>query len=143
MSSAIILPVVLCGCETWSLTLREEPRLEVFENRILRGILKLVSSAIILPVVLYGCEIWSLTLREELRLRLFENRILNVGPKELIMGSGKGFILSNFIVLYYSAGKVRIIKSTRLRWVCHVARMEEVRSVFKISRGNPIKKGPL
>jgi hypothetical protein len=33
----IILPV-LCGCETWSLTLREERRLRVFENRVLRGI---------------------------------------------------------------------------------------------------------
>ena len=32
----IILPVVLYGCETWSLTLREEPRLRVFENRIPR-----------------------------------------------------------------------------------------------------------
>ena len=31
----IILPVVLYGCETWSLTLREECRLRVFENRIL------------------------------------------------------------------------------------------------------------
>ena len=35
----IILPVVLYGCETWSLTLREECRLKVFENRILRRIL--------------------------------------------------------------------------------------------------------
>ena len=34
----IILPVVLYGCETWSLTLREEHRLRVFENRALRGI---------------------------------------------------------------------------------------------------------
>jgi hypothetical protein len=33
----IILPVVLYGCETWSLTLREEHRLRVFENRVLRG----------------------------------------------------------------------------------------------------------
>ena len=32
----IILPVVLYGCETWSLTLREECRLRVFENRVLR-----------------------------------------------------------------------------------------------------------
>jgi hypothetical protein len=32
----IILPVVLYGCETWSLTLREEHRLRVFENRVLR-----------------------------------------------------------------------------------------------------------
>jgi hypothetical protein len=34
----IILPVVLYGCETWSLTLREEHRLRVFENRALRRI---------------------------------------------------------------------------------------------------------
>jgi len=32
----IILPIVLYGCETWSLTLREERRLRVFENRVLR-----------------------------------------------------------------------------------------------------------
>jgi hypothetical protein len=34
----VILSVVLCGCETWSLTLREEHRLRVFENRVLRKI---------------------------------------------------------------------------------------------------------
>jgi hypothetical protein len=34
----VILPVVLYGCETWSLTLREEHRLGVFENRVLRRI---------------------------------------------------------------------------------------------------------
>jgi len=34
----IILPVVLYGCETWSLTLREERRLRVFENRVLRKV---------------------------------------------------------------------------------------------------------
>jgi hypothetical protein len=34
----IILPVVLYGCETWSLTLREEHGLRVFENRVLRRI---------------------------------------------------------------------------------------------------------
>jgi hypothetical protein len=34
----IILPLVLYGCETWSLTLREEHRLGVFENKVLRRI---------------------------------------------------------------------------------------------------------
>jgi hypothetical protein len=34
----IILPLVLYGCETWSLTLREEHRLRVFENRVPRKI---------------------------------------------------------------------------------------------------------
>jgi hypothetical protein len=33
-----ILPVVLYGCETWSLTLREQHRLRVFENRVLKRI---------------------------------------------------------------------------------------------------------
>jgi len=35
---SVILPVVLYGCETWPLTLREERRLRVFENSVLRGI---------------------------------------------------------------------------------------------------------
>jgi len=34
----ITLPVVLYGCETWSLTLREERRLRVFKNRVLRRV---------------------------------------------------------------------------------------------------------
>ena len=34
----IILPVALYGCETWSLTLREERKLRVFENMVLRRI---------------------------------------------------------------------------------------------------------
>ena len=38
MLRTIFLPVVLYGCETWSLTLREERRLRVFENRVLRRI---------------------------------------------------------------------------------------------------------
>ena len=38
MYNTIILPIVLYGCETWSLTLREECRLKVFENRVLSRI---------------------------------------------------------------------------------------------------------
>ena len=38
--STIVLPVVLYGCETWSLTFREERRLRVFENSVLRGLLR-------------------------------------------------------------------------------------------------------
>jgi hypothetical protein len=36
--TTITLPVVLYGCETWSLTLTEERRLRVFENRVLRRV---------------------------------------------------------------------------------------------------------
>ena len=38
MYRTIILPVVLYGCGPWSLTLREERRLRVFENKVLRRI---------------------------------------------------------------------------------------------------------
>jgi hypothetical protein len=34
----VILPVVLCGCDNWSLTFSEERAISVFENRVLRGV---------------------------------------------------------------------------------------------------------
>ena len=43
--------------------------------------------------------------------------------------------------LYRSSNIVRVIKSRRLRWAGHVARMEEGRSVFKILTGKPTRKG--
>ena len=42
----IILPVVLYGCETWSVTLREERRLRVFEDIVLRRIFCLRSEEV-------------------------------------------------------------------------------------------------
>jgi hypothetical protein len=38
MYKTVILPVVLYGCETWSVTLREEHRLRALDNRELRRI---------------------------------------------------------------------------------------------------------
>ena len=45
--------------------------------------------------------------------------------------------------MYSSPNIVRVIKSRRLRWAGHVARMEEVRSAFKILTGKPTGKRPL
>jgi len=42
------LPVELYGCETWFITLREESRQKMFENRVLRRIMRFV-----IPVVIY------------------------------------------------------------------------------------------
>ena len=39
-----LIPVVLYGCESWSLTLREERRLRVFENRVLRRVFGLTGT---------------------------------------------------------------------------------------------------
>jgi hypothetical protein len=45
--------------------------------------------------------------------------------------------------LYRAPKIVRVIKSTRLRWAGHVARMEDGRSVFRILTGTPSGKMPL
>ena len=45
--------------------------------------------------------------------------------------------------LNHSPNIVRVIKYRRLRWACHVARMEEGKSAFKILTGKPIGTRPL
>ena len=82
--------------------------------------------------MLYGCEAWSLTSREERRLRVFENRILRLifGPKR-DANVWRRLHNEEFHSLYRSPNIVRVIKSRRLRWAGHVARMEGGRSAFK------------
>jgi hypothetical protein len=81
---------------------------------------------IILPVVLYGCENWSLTLKEEHRLRVFENRVPRrvFGPKrDEVTGEWRKLHNEELRDLYSSQSIIRIIKSRRMRWAGHVARM--------------------
>src|SRR5215468_10204774 len=86
-----------------------------------------------IPVVLYGCETWSLTLREEQRLRVFENRVLRriFGPKrDEATGEWRRLHNEERNDLYSSLNIIRIIKSRRMRWAGHVARMGEVHTGF-------------
>jgi hypothetical protein len=80
---------------------------------------------VILPVVLYGCETWCLTLGEEHRLRVSENRMLRkiYGPKREENGSWRKLHNGELHSLYSSSNIVRVIKSRRMRWARHVARM--------------------
>jgi hypothetical protein len=77
---------------------------------------------LILPVVLYG---WSLTLGEEHRLRVFENTVLRkiFRPKCEEDGSWRKLHNDELHSLYSSPNIVRVIKSRRMRWAGHVARM--------------------
>jgi hypothetical protein len=80
------------------------------------------------PVVLYGCETWFQTLREEQRLRVFENRVLSriFGPKrDEVTGDWRKLHHEEVHTLYSSPGKISVIKSRRMRWAGHVARMGE------------------
>ena len=85
---------------------------------------------IILPAVLYGCETWSLTLREERKLRVFDNMVLSriFGPRrDEVMGERRRLDNEELNDLYSSPNVVRVIKSRRMRWAGHVARMGEKR----------------
>jgi hypothetical protein len=101
---------------------------------------------IILPVVLYGCETWSLTLREEHRLRVFENRVLRriFGPRrDEVTGDRRKLHNEELHNLYSSPNIIRKIKSRKIRWTGHVARMGETRNAYMILVGKPEGKRPL
>jgi hypothetical protein len=72
-------------------------------------------------------------LREESRLRVFENRVLRriFGPKrDEVTGDWR-----KLNDLYSSPNIVRVIKSRRMRWAGHVARMRERRGVYRVLMG--------
>jgi hypothetical protein len=84
--------------------------------------------SVILPVGL-------LTLREEHRLRVFENSMLRriFGPKrEQETGGWRKLHNEELHNLYFSLSIIRMIKSRRMRWAGHVARMGEKRNAYRI-----------
>jgi hypothetical protein len=74
-----------------------------------------------------GCETWSLTVRKEHKLRVL--RIF--GPKrDRVTGGWRKLHNEELHNLYSSPSIIRIIKSRRMRWAGHVARMGEKRNVY-------------
>jgi hypothetical protein len=86
------------------------------------------------------------TFREEHRLRVFENRV----PKR-IFGPERGEVTGGWRELnneelhnfYSSPNIIRMIKSRRMRWTRHIARMGEKRNEYRILVGKPDGKTPL
>ena len=101
---------------------------------------------IILPAVLYGCETWSLTLRDERKLRVFENMVLRriFGLRwDKVMGEWRRLHNEELNDLYCSPNIVRVIKSRRMRWAGHVARMGEDRGMYRVLVEKPEGRRPL
>jgi hypothetical protein len=84
-------------------------------------------------------------LREEHRLRVFENRVLRYifGPKREEDGSWRKLHNDELHCLYSSPNIVKVIKSRRMRWAGHVARIGEGKSVYGVLVGRPEGKRPL
>jgi len=113
----------------------------LLSSRLLSKNLKIkIYRTIILPVVLDGRETWSLTLREERKLRVSENMVLRriFGPRrDEVTGEWRRLHKEELNDLYCSPNIVRVIKSGRMRWAGHVARMGEERRVYRVLVGKP------
>jgi hypothetical protein len=76
---------------------------------------------------------------------VFENRVLRriFGPKrDEVTGEWRKLHNEEFRDLYSSPSTIRIIKSRRMRWACHVARMGENRNAYRLLVGKPEGKIP-
>jgi hypothetical protein len=78
-------------------------------------------------------------------MRVFENRVLRriCGPKREEDGSWRKLHNDELHSLYSSPNIVRVIKSRRMRWAGHVARMGKGRGVCRVLVGSPESKRPL
>jgi hypothetical protein len=84
-------------------------------------------------------------LGKEHRLRVFGNRALRkiFGPKREEDGSWRKLLNDELHNLYFSPNVVRVIKSRRMRWAAHLARMGDRRGVYRVLGGRPEGKRPL
>ena len=79
-------------------------------------------------------------MQEELRLRALENRVLRriFGPKrDEVTGKCRKLHNEELYDLYSSPYIIRVIKSRRMRWARHVARMGEMRGIYRVLLGKP------
>jgi hypothetical protein len=79
-------------------------------------------------------------------VRVFENRVLRriSGPKrDEVTGEWRKFLNEELRDLYSSPSIIRTVKSRRMRWASHVARMGKKRNAYRLLVGKPEGKRPL
>jgi hypothetical protein len=105
---------------------------------------------IIRPIVMYGCETWSLTQKQDERLATFERKVLR-SICGAVCEQGRWRIRTNreLAIIFGEETISGAIKSARLRWAGHVARMDQNRNAKKAfdknfdgnrARGRPRKR---
>ena len=113
----------------------------LLSSRLLSKNVKIkIYRTVILPVVLYARETWSFTLREERKLRVSENRVMMriFGPRRAeVKGELRRLHNEELNDLYSSPNIVRVIKSRKMRWAGHVARMVDESGLYRILVGKP------
>jgi hypothetical protein len=95
---------------------------------------------------LYGYKTWTLTLREEHELRVLENRVLRriFGPtRDEVRGEWRKLHSGKLHNLYSTPDIIRQIKSRRMRWAGHVARIEEGRKCARFWWESPKERNHL
>jgi hypothetical protein len=124
----IIMPVFLCGCETWSLTLREERRLRVFENMLLRKVFGPKRDEV--------TEEWRKLHNEELGdlyplpniVRVVKSRRMRWAGHVALMGEGRDV---HRVLVGKPEGK-RPMRRPRRRWECNTKMdLQEVGGGFR------------
>ena len=100
----------------------------------------------ILNGVCIHAETWSLTLREERKLRVFENMVLRRifgHRRDEVTREWRRWHNEELNDLYSSPNIVWVIKSGRMSWAGHVARMGEERGLYMVLLGKPEGRRPL
>jgi hypothetical protein len=86
------------------------------------------------------------TLREKHRLGVFDKRVMRrifEPKKDEVTGQWRKLHNAEFHILYSSPDIITQIKSRRMRWAAHVARMGEGRKLYRVLVGKPEGKRPL
>ncbi|KAJ4432095.1 hypothetical protein ANN_20709 [Periplaneta americana] len=120
--------------------------LKAISNLLSKNLKVRIYKTVILPVVPFVRETWTLTLREEHRLKVFENKVLRKifgAERDEVTGEWTKLHNTELHALYSSPDIIRNIRSRRLRWAGHVARMGESRNAYRVLVARPEGKIPL